>query len=467
MPLTRISRSIAIAVALIVLSVSFLQAAAYWPGLMTWDAIRQYDQALSGDFDDWHPPAMGWLWREFSQIYAGPSPMLTLQLALYWGGFTLLIAKALRTGRWGLAIALTIAALMPISMALMGAVLKDCLMAGALLSVAGLLAWVRPGCDPWFRAIALILVVAAATLRFNAALACIPLAVMLLPGRVRSTPMRLASCSVIVGLILFCVMPAANRLIGARPSGVETSLIMFDLGGITEFSSVNVFPAVPVANPVAVNHHCYSPVRWDPYSWWVDEPCPIGFELVRATLKARHQNATLLWISAIVAHPIAYAEHRLRHFNINTRFLVHDQIERPVQVASVTNVWGYQVTPNPALATIDHAALAMAVTPLGWPITWLAIALGVVIAAPGLPSRRFTVPLALSALLYGSGYLVVSVASEIRYHLWTMLAAAIACVFTISDVFNDARLKKTRLAFSCLPLTIVVLLGTIWRVLAL
>jgi hypothetical protein len=29
-----------------------VQAFAYWPGLMTWDAIRQYGQAIDGDFDD-------------------------------------------------------------------------------------------------------------------------------------------------------------------------------------------------------------------------------------------------------------------------------------------------------------------------------------------------------------------------------------------------------------------------------
>ena len=44
------------------------QAYAYAPGLMTWDSIRQYGQALSGDFDDWHPPAMEWLWRQLLPI---------------------------------------------------------------------------------------------------------------------------------------------------------------------------------------------------------------------------------------------------------------------------------------------------------------------------------------------------------------------------------------------------------------
>ena len=65
---------------------AIVQAAAYWPGIMPWDAVRQYGQALSGEFDDWHPPAMEWLWRQFIPLKAGPAPMLVLQMTLYWAG---------------------------------------------------------------------------------------------------------------------------------------------------------------------------------------------------------------------------------------------------------------------------------------------------------------------------------------------------------------------------------------------
>ena len=51
----------AIPIACAVIVAAGLTAVAYRPGLMTWDAVRQYDQALSGQFDDWHPPAMEWL----------------------------------------------------------------------------------------------------------------------------------------------------------------------------------------------------------------------------------------------------------------------------------------------------------------------------------------------------------------------------------------------------------------------
>lgn len=442
-----------------------VQAWAYWPGLMTWDAIRQYGQALSGSFDDWHPPAMGWLWRQLAIFQPGPASMLTLQLGLYWTGFALLVLKALRLDRKGLATALVIAALMPIPLALMGAVLKDCLMAGALILAAGFLAWVRRDRGLWLRGAGLVLVIAAATLRFNAVFACLPLAVALLPGRLRNTPPKLVGCSIISCVLLFCVMPIANRLVDASPSGVETSLIMFDLGGITEYSGANVFPTLPIKNPATVNHRCYSPVKWDPYSWWVDAPCPIGFELVRATVKAHHESATSLWLGAVFAHPIAYAEHRLAHFNINTRFLVHDEIERPVQVTSVTNIWNYQETPSAALAAIDKTARVMAASPFGWPITWLAVALGVLILVPGKPSQHIAMPLALSALFYGSAYFIVSVASELRYHLWTMIAAAIAGLFVVSDVITNKVTPKSRLILACLPVVVVVGLGALWRVL--
>jgi hypothetical protein len=459
-------RTSAIPLGAVLLLTAVVQAAAYWPGLMTWDSIRQYGQALSGDFDDWHPPAMGWLWRQLTAVRLGPSPMLLLQLALYWAGFGLFVAWAIRSRRRGLAIALVMVALFPISLALMGAVLKDCLMAGALLSASGLLLWVRPDRDLGLRFVAMALLIAAATLRFNAAFACLPLFMALLPRRFLRTPARFAAAGAVAAILLFLAMPVANRLIGAKPSGVALSLVIFDLGGITEQSGVDVFPTLPVKNPVAVNHGCYSPVKWDTYSYWVDPLCPIGFDLIRKTMEDRHQSATLFWMRAIVSHPIAYAEHRLNHFNINTRFLVHDEIERPVQIVSVPNEWKYEIRPSAALTMFDAAARATAVSPLGWPITWIALALGVLMLAWRQASARITVPLALSSFLYGAGYLFVSVAAEIRYHLWTMIAAMIAGVFCAHDLWKKPNISRRRIAIAALPVVVVIVLGGLWRILA-
>lgn len=439
--------------------VAILQAAAYWPGIMTWDAARQYGQALSGEFDDWHPPAMEWLWRQVLAVHSGPAPMLVVQLALYWGGYALLAGRALRGERSGLAGALALCALLPVPLALMGAVLKDCLMAGALIAATGLLAWCGRADRGWaLRIPAILLLLCAATLRFNAFLACLPLMVALLPARWRDTPLQLVATSALAGAVLIAAMPVANRLLNAQPSGVELSLVIFDLGGITYHSGVDAFPTQPVADPVAVNRGCYSPVKWDPYSWWVAAPCPIGFESVRLAFEASGRSPYLFLARAILRHPLAYAEHRLAHFNINARFLVHDEIERPVTDQSAPNDWNYRITPNPGQRLIDRAALLSARTPLGWPVWWMALALGVLMIAPRLRSRGILIPVALSALLYGLGYLVFSVAAELRYHLWTMTGTAIAAILSAGDLANGSPVSRRRLTLALAPAVLVAIL---------
>jgi hypothetical protein len=441
-----------------------VQAWAYWPGLMTWDAVRQYGQAIDGDFDDWHPPAMEWLWRQLLPLHAGPPPMLLLQLMLYWAGFALLAGWALKARRTGLPVALTACAFLPIPFALMGEVLKDCLMAGALLSAIGLLAWTREERGWALRLPAILLLLFAATLRFNALLAGLPLFVALLPGAWRRTPIRFGVSTVIAATLLSMALPLANRALGAERSGVELSLVIFDLGGITEHSRVDVFPPLGVQDPGAVNHRCYSPVKWDPYSWWVDEPCPIQFYAMRDLLRARHQSGLSWWLGAVLRHPLAYAEHRLAHFNINTRFLVGDEIERPVQNQSAPNDWHYTVGPNAALSVIDRAAVATGGTPLGWPIWWLAVALGALLLGARLPSRRLVVPLALSSLLYGFGYIVFSVAAEMRYHLWTIVAALLAAVIVAADLIVERTVTPRRVILAVLPAVIVTLLCAASRI---
>ncbi len=443
-------------------------ACAYWPGLMTWDAIRQYDQATSGAFDDWHPPAMEWLWRQLVPIHDGPAPMLVLQLLLFWGGLTLFARWALKQRRPGLAVALAACGLLPISLALTGAVLKDCLMAGALISATGLLAWqpyaTRPALRVLVPVLGILLLLFASMLRFNAFLATVPIFVALMPQAARAGRLRFAGTTVIAALLMIAALPVANRLIGAQSSGVEMSLVIFDLGGITEHAGVDAFPPVGVIDPVAVNHYCYSPVKWDPYSWWVDEPCAIGFADVRAAIAARHESPYGFLAKAILAHPVAYAQHRLAHFNINTRFLVHDEIERPVQVDSAPNDWGYRVHPSPLLSAIDGIVLVSAHTPLDWPIVWLALAFGVLTIASRLPSRGIVIPVALSALLYGLGYGVFSVAAELRYHLWTMLATAIALAITSADLTRgNASVSRQRLFWGFLPALLVTALCIAWR----
>lgn len=425
----------ALALPLAALAAASLTASAYWPGLMSWDPVRQYGEALSGIIDDWHPPVMQWVWRQLIGVHPGPVPMLLLQLALYWGGLTILSGTYWRGGRRRVACALLACGLWPLGLALTGMILKDCLMAGALLVATGLLAMRGKG-PAWLPGLfAIMILVFAATLRFNAFAACVPLLVALLPRSWWASWPRLLSASAIATVMLIAAMPIANRLIGAKPSGVELSLIIFDLGGITEHSGVSVFPEdLAVRAPVTVNHRCYRPNKWDSYSDWVEPECPLGWTAWRDNVDATEGGPYAVWARAILAHPLAYAQHRLTHFAINSRLVpLSDAVERPVPMTGAPNPWGFRTTPNPAMRAIDALAMATAHTPLGWPIVFMALALGALIASWGQPHARLIAPIALSSLLYGGGYVVFSVAAELRYHLWSEIAALIATVLVLAE----------------------------------
>lgn len=437
-----------------------VHTASFWPGILTWDAIRQYSQSLSGNYDDWHPPAMNWLWRQWGGVAAGPAPMLVGQALLYWGGTALWLRAAWRDRAWA-AVVIAALAVSPIALVLVGTILKDSLFAGALLLASGLLAVARPDAR-WPRIAAAVLLVAAATLRFNAVPACLPLLLLAMPAAWRRTAPRLAATGVLAAIPLALALPAANAGLRAERSGVELSLVIYDLGGIGRFSGVDVFPATGVADAVAVNAGCYTPVSWDRYAWWGAEPCAIGFANLRAPLKAGH-GPYAWWAAAVLAHPLAYAEHRLAHFNSNTRFLVRDADLPKLSVASDPNPWGYTLPASAARDAVAMAAQALLQTPFGWPVCWLALGVGLLVLRPAVRTLDPAAAMAWSAVLYGFSYLPLSVASEVRYHFWTTTAIGIAAALTLPRA--DVRaLPRWRWVLAGVPVVVVVLSGVVARV---
>ena len=112
--------------------------ALFWPGYVSYDSLAQYRQALSGRYDDWHPPAMAHLWALFGAH--GPAPMLVLQMLCYWGGFGALAVTLTAQGRRLAALAILGLACWPALLGWQAVVLKDLQMLAALLAATGLVA---------------------------------------------------------------------------------------------------------------------------------------------------------------------------------------------------------------------------------------------------------------------------------------------------------------------------------------
>lgn len=133
---------------------------------------------------------------------------------------------------------------------------------------------------------------------------------------------------------------------------------------------------------------------------------------------------------------------------------------------SEPNDLGLKFTPNPITKTILGAARAMAWSPFGRPITWLAVALGLLVIAPVLPSSRHINMLSCSALGYGLAYVFVSVAPDMRYNLWTIIAAMLAAAVALSDLGHGSNsVSKPRLMLATAPVLLVIVLESIWLLL--
>ena len=84
--------------------------------------------------------------------------------------------------------------------------------------------------------------------------------------------------------------------------------------------------------------------------------------------------------------------------------------------------------PSKAAARWQRVAGALTDLPVGWPIVWIVIAFA---NLPAAASRRdgsgmLAAALLVSALSLESSFAVLSIASDLRYHLWAMVATATA-----------------------------------------
>ncbi len=419
------SRAVVAAAALLLFLASLVL---FWPGVATYDSVGQFGQALAGDYDDWHPPVMAHAWAALHRAFGGAAePMLVLQMALYWAGFGLIATALAQERQVSAAGAVLAIGAMPLFLGWQAVVLKDTQMLGAALAACGLVAWWRlrgRRVPSWAGGVVALLLGYAILIRANAVFAMVPLAVMLFGPRTRWA--RLALVVVGTGAVL-AVAPVINHaLLDATPSGVERTAALYDLAG-TAVRTPDAPVGLSVAETRAVAaRRCVKPLFWDPLG--TPERCAPVMGRLRALPVGELYR---LLVAAIARHPLAYAEHRLAHLNSTERWLVplHWPAAAP-PAASEPNMIGLG-SPGAASHWWQAVATWLAETPFGWPIAWIVLAVAaLVVAARRDPSgaRDLALALLVSALAQEASFGVLSIASDLRYHLWAMVATALAAV---------------------------------------
>lgn len=419
-------------VAIAMLAVTFV----VFPGQLLPDTLEQLRQAREGAYSDWHPPVMAAVWRLLLQLTGSEGSLLLLHQLLYGTGFVLLADGCARAGMRKRAWALALLALFPLFVFYNRMVIKDIAMTSAFLGAAGVLFWyrVQHRAMPWAAAVVLALMLAYGVLvRANAAFALGPL-LLLWAGRRWGGWKTLPACAAITLLALAAGGVVNHRLLHAHRGDVIQQLQIYDLAGIQVRSGDSTVwgrHAVPLAGVRA----CYTPLWWDPFSSWGQ--CA---GLRAAMGQGGNDNPpqvveerTALWLKAILKHPGAYLSHRLAHFNSSVYFVVpsfHIRFKR------VDGSGAGADTPEALRTKVrwDYAK----VNALVWPVTWLvvgALALAALARAAATgPTQATARALLLSALLYSSAYAVIGIATEVRYHYWSIAAVMCACVLAAPDL---------------------------------
>jgi hypothetical protein len=436
--------------------------ALYWPGVAMYDTVSQYVQILSNVYDDWHPPVMARLWSLLEPLGGGQAPLFVLQVAAYWLGFGLIAGGLARGSRPRAAWAVIVVGALPLFAAWQCAVLKDTQMLGAMLAGVGLVAWWRLAGKPVPAVAAItagVLLCYALLVRTNAVFAVVPLAILLLPGRggYWGRWWGRALAIAVATLAVLALSPFVNhRLLGARATDVTHTLPLFDLAGIAHFGGDDGV-LTDEERALIVAKRCYQPFFWD----------PLGSQHHCIDIAARFErvpDAVLqrAWVGAILRHPIAYARHRLEHLNSTERWLVPTGWTAAAPPAGSEPNELQLVSPAPAARTLAAAGGWMAETALGWPVVWIVVAGVVLAAAQGrrrTPFGDLAVALAVSALTLEASFAVVSIASDLRYHLWPMVASVLAAILLVAD----GRPSRRTLYFGIAALAVVIVPGTMAR----
>lgn len=443
-------------------------AVLHFPGVMNNDSIGQYRQALTGVYGDWHPPIMAWLWSWLRLFGDGPAPLLLLHLALYWLGFGLAADAVRRSGYPRLAWAVLLAGAFPPFLYVNAQVVKDVGMAVAWLAAVGLL-YAHRVQHHRLNAAAGIAVAAllfyGAMVRTNALFGLGPLLLYALaPASWLRTP-RLMAATVVVAVLALPASQLANRvLFDPKPEHAVQSLFLYDLMGIAVHTGD---PAILEPRATLTREElraCYSPYWWDSLSPWgrcgdkVHRPAG-------ADMPTRPDGLVQQWLGSIAAHPVAWLEHRLKHFNSALLFAV------PLKHIRLTPEYqtGDPARPPLELVTARDVKLdLLRKNPGVWPVTWLAWAACLLVLLrrePATGAVALARVLAVSALGYSGAYLLIGVATDMRYHYWSLLAVMLATLVVLPWLGEQLRRRPQPVLVSAATVSLVVLAGVAARLL--
>ena len=460
-----------------------------YPGEYGTDSIDQYRQAVAFRFDDLHPPIAAWLWSYVRLVADGFGPIFTLQIALYWLGFGIIVIAFGHARHFLTAWCVLGVAVFPWCLMMNINLGKDVGMAVTFLCAFAMIFWSRvrnKKISVLVGSITAAFLFYGTLVRTNAVFAVIPLLAYCLYPRTLAHPWRLLFASVPVALLLIPLSTAFNHnILKAASTNQAGQLQVFDLAGIAYYSGdMSVFGAGNSFTEAEVQR-CYTPILHESLAPWgkcsffwarlvnphwlkdqnefasVEVSGPVldlmrkkkmdeWFEAYERGKTPIDHELARLWLSAIAKHPIAYLQHRFAHFNSQLFFWVPSHHADPRVTYAFVLGTKLDFATQPMIKRLtDVLRNNVFTTPAFWLVTGSLLFVLLASARSSGDARQHDAALALtsSALLYTAAYGIIGITTDHRFNFWSIMATFIAVVISMPEWTERFRLQP-RLAWA-------------------
>lgn len=301
----------------ILLGLFLLQLGLFWPGIPVPDVLGQYNQALSGIYNDHHPAMMAFVWRWFIKIHPGLWSMYLLQLVFLYVGLWFVMKTTelyidFKKQSW-LLLLIFLIPWWPQVMLYTISIQKDNQFTFGYLMVASILAnytlFEKRLKLPIFITLASVLVYSTAV-KYQAKF-LLPLLSMWLGSLAFQT--KCFWKKIISGLSLTCVVYAAIFSINAylvpqsQKSNSWQYVKLFDLAAISIETNQDLIPDFSKTKHYTFEKikEKFQPNAVDPYVFAADAI------LTKNTTPEEQDILCVIWRNAVFEHPFFYLKHRL------------------------------------------------------------------------------------------------------------------------------------------------------------
>lgn len=413
---------------------------AFFPGWMSPDSLAQYNDALSGEFNDWHPVLMAWFWRLLDRIYTGPALMLIFHLVLYWGAW-LMLSKASRKLIGPAALLIPLLGFWPGLLYPLGQIWKDVAFASVMF-FAWAFTFLKYAREQRIGILGWLLLIALSTYSFGVK----PNGIVVLPflfafaayvdvGRQRNWT-KIASQSVLLPVVAVLAANGIASTLKIKHTHPFQYTQSYDLLGMSVRSRKVLLPNY-ITSKVGNSTEKLKPLYW-----------PGGNNLMYYNTAG---NLTTIepedlrqledrWIEAIEANPSIYFAHRWSNFLELIRW-GSDQPATVAHPAIVENSLGLSFSPN----TFSHILARTGETHPKIYFPWIYLLVSFASAVVLLACRRhrfLTICFTGSAIAFVLPHIFIAPSADYRYLYYSYFHSIITGFFAVIyliKILNDLR----------------------------